>query len=74
MLCIMGIMLCKYRYYLEGMFIIKREEGARQCFFQCINISDVKMERIFEIVGILFGLYIDYTELGRSETVLFSNI
>ena len=52
-------------------------------FFKCINISDVQnIEKIFEILGIQLLLSVDiiltvyslYTELGRSDTVLFSNI
>ena len=50
--------------------------------FKCINISDVNIENFFEILGIqlsadiIFTAY-HYTEVqyvGRSETVLFSNI
>ena len=51
-------------------------------FFKCINISDDRRkysEKIFEVLGIQLNVDIiltvySYTELGRSDTVLFSNI
>jgi hypothetical protein len=49
----------KYRYYLDGIFIIQSWEGGRQCFFfKCINISDVNIEKIFEIRGIQLSVNI----------------
>jgi hypothetical protein len=41
----------KYWYYLDGIFIIQSWEGAI-FFSKCINISDVNIEKIFEILGI----------------------
>jgi hypothetical protein len=46
-------------------------------FFKCINIADVNIAKIFEIRGIQLSVNIIltvHTELGTSDTVLFSNI
>ena len=50
-------------------------------FFKCINISDVNIEKIFEILGIQLSVDIILTVYSlyrarkeRYSTVLFSNI
>ena len=71
----------KYQYYLDYIFIIHSWKGARQhFFFKCINISDVNIEKSFEIRGIqlsvdiILTVYSLYRDRKERYSIVFKYI